>query len=93
MSLETNGVIACVRCQKFRCEFVARTFALIAPKHYKTHQFMNLAPNGVDRVRSLRKTLTRFRDTNFCTSSARFALSFVRQPNGPKCTKIVRNTP
>ena len=25
------GWIACVRCQKFRCEFVARTFALIAP--------------------------------------------------------------
>ena len=28
-----------------------------APKHYKTHQFMSLASNGVDRVRSLRKTL------------------------------------
>ena len=25
------GWIACVRCQKFRCVFVARTFALIAP--------------------------------------------------------------
>ena len=24
------GWIACIRCQKFRCEFVARTFALIA---------------------------------------------------------------
>ena len=30
---------------------------------------------------------------NFCTSSARFALSFVRQPNGPKCTQVVRNAP
>ena len=30
--------------------------------------------------------------TNFCTSSAHFAPSFVRQPNGPKCTQIVRNT-
>ena len=29
----------------------------------------------------------------FCTSSAYFAPSFVRQPNGPKCTKIVRNAP
>jgi len=25
--------------------------------------------------------------TNFCTSSARFAPSFVRQPNGPECTQ------
>src|SRR6185312_9735472 len=54
---------------------------------------MSLGFNGVDRVRSLRKTLTRLRDTNFCTSSARFAPSSVRQPNGPKCTQIVRNTP
>ena len=28
-----------------------------------------------------------------CTSSARFAPSFVRQPNGPKCTQMVRNAP
>ena len=30
---------------------------------------------------------------NFCTSSARFAPSFVRQPNGPECTQIVQNAP
>src|SRR6185312_12077914 len=30
---------------------------------------------------------------NFCTSSARFAPSFVRQPSGPECTQIVQNTP
>jgi len=42
-------------------------------------------------VRSLRKILTRLRGTNFCTSSARFAPSFVRQPNGPECTDIVQN--
>ena len=35
---------------------------------------------------------TRLRGTNFCTSSACFAPSFVRQPNGPKCTQMVRNT-
>ena len=85
--------------KKSRCEFVARTFALIAPvqpishrvscsnetiqnapKHYKTHQFMSLASNGVDRVCSLRKTLMRFRGTNFfinCTSSTCFAPSSV----------------
>ena len=83
MSLGSNGVDR-VHCQKFRCELVARTFALIAlvqpishrvsssnetiknaPKHYKTHQFMSLASNGVNRVRSLRKTLIRFCSTNF----------------------------
>ena len=39
------------------------------------------------------KILTRHRGTNFCTSSAHFAPSFVRQPNGPECTQIVRNAP
>ena len=53
-----------------------------APKH----EFLS---NGVDRVRSLRKILTRLRGTNFCTSSTHFAPSFVRQPNGPECTQIV----
>ena len=41
----------------------------------------------------MRKILTRLRGTNFCTISARFAPSFVRQPNGPECKQIVRNTP
>jgi hypothetical protein len=44
-------------------------------------------------VRSLRKILTRLLGTNFCTTSARFAPSFVRQPNGPKCIQILRNAP
>ena len=110
------GWIACVRCQKFRCEFVARTFALIAPvqpishrvscsnetiqnapKHYKTHQFMSLASNGVDRVRSLRKTLMRFRGTNFFinyTSSTHFIPSSVCNetlPNAPKHYEMLQN--
>ena len=40
-----------------------------------------------------KKIPTRLRDTNFCTSSACFAKSFVRPPNGPRCTQIVRNAP
>ena len=51
-----------------------------APKHYETHQFMNLASNGVDRVCSLQKSLMQFRGTNFfnnCTSSTHFATSSV----------------
>ena len=35
----------------------------------------------------------RFRGTNFCTSSARFVTSFVKQPNGPRCAQMVRNAP
>ena len=64
-----------------------------APKQYKTHQNISLGFNVVDRVRSLRKIPTRLRGMNFCTSSARFAPSFVTQPNGHKCTKIVQNAP
>ena len=41
----------------------------------------------------MRKIPTRLRGTNFCTSSARFAPSFIRQPNGPECTQMVRNAP
>ena len=103
------GWIMCVRCEKFQCNFVAQTFALVrpvlhrfsfgnqmvlnAPKLYELHQNISLGSNGVDRAHSLRKILTRLRGMNLCTSSARFAPSFVRQPNGPKCTQIVRNTP
>ena len=32
------GWIVCVRCQKFQCEFVARTFALIAPVEPISHR-------------------------------------------------------
>src|SRR6185295_17394105 len=158
------GWIGCVRCEKFRRDFEARTFALVrpvlhrvsygnqtapnAPKWYEMHQNISLGSNGVDRMRSLRKIPTRprartfalvrpvlhrvsygnqtvpnapkwyktyqnvmlgsngfdrvcslckipmrLRGTNFCTSSARFAPSFVRQPNGPERTQIVQNTP
>ena len=55
------------------------------------HQNMSLGPNGFNRVCSLRKIMTRLCGTNFCTSSACFAPSFVRQPNGPESTQIFRN--
>jgi len=41
----------------------------------------------------LRKIPTRLHGTKFCTISARCASCFVRQPNGTKCTQIVRNAP
>ena len=65
-----------------------------APKWYeKRPKNVSLGSNGVDRVRSLGKIPTRFRGTNFCTSSARFPPSFVRQPNSPGCTQMERNAP
>src|SRR6185437_1569355 len=107
MSLGSNGWIGCIHCKKYRRDFVARTFALVrnvsprvlqgnrmvanAPKRYEMHQNMSLRSNGVDRVLSLRKISMRLRGMKYCTSSARFAPSFVRQPNGPKCTQMVRN--
>ena len=99
----------CVRSEKLRHVFVPRTFALVhkcfAPSFVRQSNGrkctqmvwnapnMSLGSNGVDRVGSLRKILTRLRGTNFCTSSACFAPSFVRQHNGPKCTQMVWNTP
>ena len=57
------------------------------------HQNVSLGSNGVDQMHSLQKIPKRLHGTNICTSSARFAPSFVRQPNGPECTQIVRNAP
>src|SRR6185312_13419606 len=65
-----------------------------APKHYEMHQNMTLWSNGVDRVCSLQKIPMRFHDTNLCincTSSTRFAPSFMQQRNNPKCTQTLRN--
>src|SRR6185503_18747350 len=54
------------------------------------HQNVSLGSNGSDRVLSSRKIPMRLRGMNFCTTSARSATSFIRQPNSPKCTKIVQ---
>jgi hypothetical protein len=67
-----------------------------ARKRKETHQNMSLGCNCVDRERSLRKTLTRHRGTNFCinyTSLPRFAPSFVQSQNGSKWTQMERNAP
>ena len=67
-----------------------------APKHYETHQNMSLGSNGVDWVRSLRKITTWLRGMNFCincTSSPRFAPSFMQLRNDPKCTQTLCNAP
>ena len=53
------------------------------PNCTKLIQNMSLESNGVDRVHSLRKIPILLCGTNFCTSLARFALSFVTHPIFP----------
>ena len=76
---------------RFAPSFVRQRSGLECTQIGINHQNISLGSNGVDRVRSLQKIPTRLHGTNFGTSSARFAPSFVRQPSGPECTRIVRN--
>jgi len=88
-----RGTNFCTTSARFAPSFKSQPNGPKCTKIVQTQKNMSFGSNGVDRVRSLRKIPTRLRGTNFCTSSARFAPSFVSQPNGPKCTKIVRNSP
>ena len=85
-----RGTNSCTKSARFAPSFKSKPNGPKCTKIVRMHQNMNLGSNGVDRVCSLRKILTRLRGTNFCTSSSRFAPSFKSQPNGPKCTKIVK---
>ena len=77
----TNFCINCIsRPDLHRVSFSNKMVAK-ASKHYKTHQNMRLGSNGINGVSSLRKIATPLRCTNFCincTSSARFAPSFIQ---------------
>ena len=88
--MRLRGTNFCTMSARFAPSFVRQPNG---PKWYETHRNMSLGSNGVDRVRSLRKIPMQLRGTNFYTSSARFATSFVRLPNGRKCTQTVRNAP
>src|SRR6185437_7771777 len=88
-----RGTNFCTSSARFAPSFVSQITVPNAPKFYEMHQNMSLGSNGMHRVCSFRKISMRLRTTNFGTSSARYAPSFVSQPNGPKCTKIVRNAP
>ena len=83
----------CTSSARFAMSFVRQPNGPGCTKMVRNAPKCHFRPKGVDRVRSLRKILTQLRGTNFCTSSARFAPSFIRQPNGPECTQIVRNAP
>src|SRR6185295_17586602 len=109
MSLESNGMDRvcsfrkismrlrttnfCTSSARFAPSFVTQPNGQQCTKIVQNTQNMSSGSNGVDRVCSLQKIPTRLRGTNFCTNSAHFAPSFVSQPNGPKCTKILRNAP
>ena len=88
-----RGTNFCTSSSLFAPNFIRQRNGPKCTKIVRIAENISLGPNGVDRVRSLRKILTRLRGTNFCTSSPRFAPSFVWQPNGPECTKMVRNAP
>ena len=97
--------IGCVRCGKIptrlrgmKFSTSSARFALNSVRQQngpKCTQIVRNEPKRQFRVQwggsGLRNIPTRLRGTFFCTSSARFAPSSVRQPNGPKCTQIVRN--
>ena len=85
-----RGTNFCTSSAHFAPSFVSQPNNPKCTKIVRTHQNISLGSNWVDQVRSLRKILMQLRGTKFCTSSARFALSFKSQPNGPSCTKFVR---
>src|SRR6185437_13984347 len=89
--MRLRGTNFCTSSAHFAPSFVSQPNGRNAPKLYEMHQNISLGSNRIYRVRSFRKISMQLRATNFCTSSARFAPSFVSQPNSPKCTKIVRN--
>jgi len=88
-----RGTNFCTRSARFPPSFVRQPNGPECTQWYEMHQNISLGSNEVDQVRSLRKILTRLCGTNFCTSSACLVPGFVRQPNSPECTQIVRNTP
>ena len=88
-----RGMNFCTSSARFAPSFLRQPNSPECTQIEQTHQNVSLGSNGADWVCSLRKIPIRLRGPNFCTSSARFAPSFVRQPNGPECTQIARNAP
>ena len=88
-----RGTNFCTSLARFEPSFVRPPNGPECTQIVRNAPNISLGSNGVDRVHSLRKIPMRLLGTNFCTSSAHFSPSFVRQPNGPECTQTVRNTP
>ena len=88
-----RGTNICTSSARFAPSFVRQPNGPECTQIVRNELNIILGSNRVHQVRSLRKILMQLRGSNISTSSARFAPSFVRQPNGPECTQIVRNTP
>src|SRR6185437_13437475 len=93
ISMRLRGTKFCTSSPRFAPSFVRQPNGPKCTQMVQNNENMSLGSNGVDRVCSLRKIPMQLRGTNFCTGSARFAPSFVRQPHGPKCTQMVQNSP
>src|SRR6185436_16087095 len=89
--MRLRGTNFCTSSDCFPPSFVRQPNGPECTQWYEMHQNISLGSNGVDRVRSLRKISTRLCGTNFCTSSAHFPPSFLRELNCPECAQIVRN--
>ena len=93
-----RGTNFCINCTSSVC--FAPSFMLLetipnAPKYYETYRNITLGSNWVDWDCPLQKIPTSLRGTNFCincTSSPRFAPSFMQLRNNPKCTKILQRS-
>ena len=94
-----RGTNICINCTSSVCFATSScSYEKIpnAPKYYETHQNISLGCNGADWVHSLRRILMWLRVTNFfinCTSSPRFAPSFIELRNDNKCTQTLWNAP
>ena len=103
------GWIGCVRCKNIPTRLHGTNFCTCSARFTPSFVRQPSGPECTQIVRNapkcqfwvqwggsgafVAKIPTRLRGTNFCTSSARFTPSFVRQPNGPESTQIVQNTP
>ena len=88
-----RGTNFCTCSARFTSSFVRKPNSPECTQIVRAHQNVSFGSHGVDRVLLLRIIPMRLRGTNFCTSLACFAMSFVRQPNVPECTQIVQNAP
>ena len=109
------GWISSVGCEKLQRDFMAQTFALIAPvlyvlqqvscsyetipnapKYHETDRNISLGSKGWIGCVRCEKIPTWLRATNFCincTTSPRFAPSFMQLRKDPKCTRTLWNAP
>src|SRR6185369_16217714 len=81
--MSLRGLNFCTSSARFAPSFVTQPNGRNATKLYEMQQNISLGSNRIYRVRLFRKISMRLRATNFCTSSPRFAPSFISQPNGP----------